>query len=576
MQAFRYGKSGSTQRGIDVIRIDAAAKKCDCYEGKRVEAVSRGNINDWVDRFLAGPHASDARSFYLCTTYRVSEHTELILEWKEVAKRLSDRGINGQLWDHEQLHQLLRKRRDIVSELFGEEVADGFCFQDEPSIELPQDEPFRDQYCQVYGHIASLQNLGVACEVALPTMRALSTSASFSFSRRELSGITIAVSGKELVRWMQWSAYANAGVQRPYALPFPGKDGKFIYAGSGARLVLTGDELSQLDWILTNAWAEFQRTSKDVLLPLQCSRFTRIQGTEAFGLISVPRGLWQVMLEFAMEFDVSKGRSPWNMFDGAPGCLKPYSETASEHFMAGYHAILYAYHESGIWLPWEERVLIGWTPPTDIGGKPQSISPRGAWSAEFTHDWLRDEFIPEVLRWHVQRQTPRRKSWASWPTGDVPAPIDASELATSHAAGIASLSVVANDLAELYDCVTELQSHANARRSEVSVPAAVIRAVLKAVQRVLPFAELSTEIYLRGSLEIAPEFPLEQAVLQRIEACCKAVNYPVLDYALRGLLEVLDKARNVPRSELSHIGRLLQPVLDRYHEDVLCDLFTSE
>ena len=77
VRAFRYGKSGSTQGGVDVICVDQTTRKCDCYEGKRWERIAKGDITAWVDKFLSGPHVSDAQRFVLCTTFNVFEVTEL-------------------------------------------------------------------------------------------------------------------------------------------------------------------------------------------------------------------------------------------------------------------------------------------------------------------------------------------------------------------------------------------------------------------------------------------------------------------------------------------------------------------
>ena len=127
VKAHRLGKRGSKQGGVDVVVLDPLAHKCDYYEGKRVQHIAKGQITAWVERFLSGEHAGDARKFFLCTTYEVFQSTELASEWKRCAARLARDEIDSELWDGQAIQTLLRYRRDIVSELFGDSVADRYC-----------------------------------------------------------------------------------------------------------------------------------------------------------------------------------------------------------------------------------------------------------------------------------------------------------------------------------------------------------------------------------------------------------------------------------------------------------------
>ena len=44
---------------------------------------------------------------------------------------------------------------------------------------------------------------------------------------------------------------------------------------------------------------------------------------------------------------------------------------------------------------------------------------------------------------------------------------------------------------------------------------------------------------------------------------------------MRSLLEVIKRVGEVPSGEWRNIAAMLQPVLDRYNEDVICDLITA-
>lgn len=579
VRAFRYGKSGSAQGGIDVMVFDPISRKWDYYEGKRWASIAKGEITSWVNKFLHGPHSADARKFVVCTTFNVFEVTALALEWKECVKLLAEHEIDSELWDGQIIHALLHHRRPIVCELFGDDVADRFCVA-EPH--QPTELPVRTFGAKRVAHSDRslvLQNVSISCDVLMPSDDEMSTGAILSFARHDLSGISIAIPGKEFVHWMQWRVHARADETRSYAVPMIGDESKVVLTANSARLILNEEEIRHLDWILHTAWISFYKTANDQLTRYRCGRFKRLKGSKGpFVLASVRRVLWRAMLEFAQEHDVAKGNSSWHIFDGAPGCLKLYTETTTDRFDRGYHAILYAYDTGSIWLPWESSVAIGWDIPTDFG-KAAEISPLTRWDADFTHDWLLEEFIPEVLRWKgVMQQGQSRKSrfWgkrAAQPSQHQP--LDVSDFASSLAIGL-SLPSVPSDFAELFTCVGALQAHFHGRRSGVPIEPTLGRAVLAAIDRVLTFTKLSYEGYLRGSLGIPPEEDLVRAVRSRVQSDIASITSTVMDFRLRGLLEVMDAAKDMPAGEWRGIAAMLQPILDRYNEDVVYDLFTAE
>ncbi len=579
VRAFRYGKSGSTQGGVDVIVIDSAAHKCDYYEGKRWAHIAKGDITTWVEKFLKGPHAADARKFVVCTTFNVFEVTELALEWKECATRLAACQIDADLWDGTKIHVLLRRQRPIVSELFGDDVADRYCVRDFSAPTQPPEHTFKAKSVVQYGRSLSLQNVSIACDVLMPSDDAVSTGAILSFARRDLSGISITLSGQELVRWMQWRAHAPTEKIRPYALPMPGDASRLVLMAKSARLVLNEEEVRHLDWVLQAAWDSFFKTANKQLALYRCGRFKRLQGNAGpFVLASVERSLWRAMLAFAQEHDVAKGSTPWHIFDGVPGCLKVYTPRPTSRLDSGYHSILYAYDAGGIWLPWAASVDIGWQIPTD-GRAAADISARTNWDAEYTHDWLLEEFIPQVLRWRSaapQEQQSKLGFWskrAAKPTQHQPPEV--FSVASSSAIEL-SLRTLPEDFKGLHSCIGALQSHFHGRRSDVDIEPALTKAVLTAIDRVLTFVQPAHEGYLRGVLSIPAEENLIDAVRARARADVAAASHSAMDMRLRGLLEVMGAMRTLPQGEWRRIAAVLQPVLDRYNEDVVCDLFTAE
>jgi hypothetical protein len=123
------------------------------------------------------------------------------------------------------------------------------------------------------------------------------------------------------------------------------------------------------------------------------------RGEKKVALAALPKPLWRAIGQFAFEHDVSKGDTPWHMFDGNTQVLKPFHRTATEQFEAGYHGIFYAYEIDD--LSYTDEVVLLWQP--DGPHPEQGCSPRGWWSCEFAVGWLNDALLPEVKRWAYQR-----------------------------------------------------------------------------------------------------------------------------------------------------------------------------
>lgn len=124
-----------------------------------------------------------------------------------------------------------------------------------------------------------------------------------------------------------------------------------------------------------------------------------MRGGKKVAVAAIPKMLWRAIGQFAFEHDVSKGDTPWHMFDGNTQVLKPFHRIATAQFDTGYHGIFYAYEIDG--LSYSDEVVLLWQPD---GPHPErGCSQREWWSCEFTVAWLNDVLLPEVKRWAYRR-----------------------------------------------------------------------------------------------------------------------------------------------------------------------------
>ncbi|HCI12422.1 MAG: hypothetical protein A2063_01605 [Gallionellales bacterium GWA2_60_142] len=112
----------------------------------------------------------------------------------------------------------------------------------------------------------------------------------------------------------------------------------------------------------------------------------------------MPEWLWWDILGFANVHDFGEGDTEWHFFDGALGCLKPYSKTDNDTYKRGHHGIFHISRKlEGITYGHDLALL--WTPPDIIFDK--EVSPQKWWPCDFAYAWITERLIPEVINWKV-------------------------------------------------------------------------------------------------------------------------------------------------------------------------------
>ena len=125
-----------------------------------------------------------------------------------------------------------------------------------------------------------------------------------------------------------------------------------------------------------------------------------------FNILTVEPWLWNLMLQFAQEFDIFEGTSPWHIFDRGNDRLRVLYNRDVEHVLIypSYGPsylpkrevdLLYCVKEDQL-LAIEEK----WSGPSWR----QVVGPRGRWTARYTECWLVKKFIPHVLTYYAKQQ----------------------------------------------------------------------------------------------------------------------------------------------------------------------------
>ncbi|WP_240997874.1 restriction endonuclease [Pseudomonas viridiflava] len=570
IQVFQYGKSGQKQDGIDIIWKATGEFRFSVAEVKHWQTVKPSNIQSWLNAFLHGERAKDSQVWILCMSAAIEP---LVMAWDEAKTKLEAHGIQALVWDRGVIEELLRGCPELVEQFFSKEIRNRFCY----TLSMPNEEPhlFRRTYIVQSGSHLTVENESVRMEIIVPSHNSPRASAILSFARSNLAGVSLAIDGRELVQWLQWAGHPHDPLKGPFTLPLT-DSGRFLLTTPKFQLSLDSSEFEQLDWCLQHAWDYYLSAIQALENDWRCLRFRRLSASSqpVHALVSLPRSLWCLIMDYASEHDCSKGESDEHIFEASNSVLKVFSPTTKTTLDMGYHLISYAYNEGGQTGRYEPNVRICWN-PNNLRDLFSHWGPRGQWDAEFAHDWLKSTLLPNVKAWY-QRKTRKNLSWFTSPveklTGNVP------DLAIEdYVLSLARLRVreisEAMTAEELNNCLHAMQLHFSCLNTAAELEPDLIRSVLRCVQHLAYRLPEHNHNYIRGNLQL-DKSPLVDSLVKLIASNSRSTTCIMLEMALRSLICCCENISGID-NDLKWIKQMLDPVWARMREDLMCEMFSG-
>lgn len=580
-QAFRYGRGGQGQAGIDIIATSKDGAQLTVAQCKRYQSFSKSQLSDWVQEFLVGKWAKRCQKYILCVATAVDD-AKITDAWIDLFEQCQKVGIEAELWDADEIDKRLREFPGIVTQFFSRGHAEKFCSGTRGNDAFPA--RFRTRFECLESSSLTLENETISIYFNLPNAQSPSFGAIFNFARTDLSGISFSIPGDLLVQWLQWRFWAPADSKsRPYAIASTWAPGKFVLATRSTRLTLTQEEVEHLDWMFTKAWPHFLNAAYALETTWRFLRFKRLDHSEAnFSIASLNRRDWAAILAFANEHDCSRGDSERHIFDHSQGMLKVYVENQRHGLNPGYHVMLRAFDDGGMTGPFETTLDLGWEPLTDTPSTPTKVGPNDAWDAEYSHEWLLEKLCPWVEEWVTSQRTRRRPTqtrWFKWlrlhggrqNNVQQPFKLDVTSNATLPRHGLGT----ARTPDELSTESSYYQMHFH-RYDKVPVRPEMKEAVLMLVRRYLHLAQEGDRGYIASKLHFEEPF-LEQRIDDLLADRNMLLSWRVdLELTLRCLKQILRKNLVLDTTELGYATHLLKPLADRVKEDLICQAFSTK
>jgi hypothetical protein len=435
----RLGGNGKSQGGIDLFAFDKldptrlVVFECKCWE--RFPAL---RLRETIDRFIAGPWVEKSPRYVLILAQQ--DLDELAKPWSTARSQLAEHGIEGELWTGTDLTMRVQRFPDVLSKFFPGAVPSHFAnewmqrvgFIERLHKALTHTRPeIRDLANDFLSHGTvqgeqletrvlqdghwHLKTPWLHINAILPGQRFYPGSASVVIRRENLGGITVVLSQRWLLSCFLGSIAAPIGSQyRPFIEQSVTESVSNEYAINleNCRFALEQAGVTEL----ANAADELTKIYFDSLINLEKEwgaadfPFVWNNGLKV-ALCSVPTWLWEAIMEFMREHDVSKGSTDWHVFDGMSSIFKVYTSEPHPDFDPGYHCVLWP-EENMEGLAYSDEVAVLWTPPFD--DKEEKIGEKSWMSCEQTYEWLSDRLFPAVRQWvateSVQKQR-RKKRW---------------------------------------------------------------------------------------------------------------------------------------------------------------------
>jgi hypothetical protein len=442
-------------------------------------------------------------------------------------------------------------------------------------LTVPQDEFFECQKLTVHGRFITATDYSVSLQVMVPSAYEIGIGAILSLARSDLKGVVIAITARELIEWTHWRRYAAKDASRPYAPAHFDNTRGFILTSSSARLTLSEAEIINFDWALSAVFTPLVDAVSNVCNFWQVHRFPRVETsspTGAFALLSVSRGLWTEILNFAEEHDVGNGDTEWHIFDASPSSLKVYTSERSTTLDSGYHLLVNSYNESLVAGAGRGWILLSWSCPETLA-ESRAIGDRTRWDAETSHAWIIDRLIPKVLDLEFEQREERwKRDWWKPRTikGAPPTRLAASSLA--HSSALESMpfaSLPSHDIRALESSVADLQAYFNCQWAPDSLPIQLRESVVRVTLRAIVASEFVDEYYLRSNYRLDDDESVESGLNRHLAEPRAQFWRTELDLALRGLLAILQTMRTADEGFLMFASQQLSVMWSMYQHHLL-------
>ncbi|MEH1943410.1 MAG: hypothetical protein V7L01_24760 [Nostoc sp.] len=228
-------------------------------------------------------------------------------------------------------------------------------------------------------------------------------SCEIEFSNMILRGLKIHLNHQDILGQLMTGLHtqANWGCRRFFKQL--DKNTFEVYLGQ-TTLILSELEAADLCLCIDGVCQEYKNSIIEFETALETWNFELVKFSEVRGFIlfSVEQKLWELMQQFANEFDYTKGKSEWHLFHKKDISIRvsrgirdhtfilPRVDRTSDFLFNNQIHIIYELNDVNL-----QSIERGKFPLWQ-----QDIGVRGTWTARYTKQWLLEKYIPKVINYY--------------------------------------------------------------------------------------------------------------------------------------------------------------------------------
>jgi hypothetical protein len=179
-----------------------------------------------------------------------------------------------------------------------------------------------------------------------------------------------------------------------------------VYLGQ-TTLILSDTEAAELCLCIDEVCQEYKNLIIEFENTLETwnFEFVKFSGSEGFILFSVRQELWNLMQQFANEFDYTKGKSEWHLFHRHNISIRVSRGIRDHTFIfpkIDIYSSLLPNNQINIIYELNDGNLQS-IDTSKVTSWQQDIGVRGTWTARYTKQWLLEKYIPKVINYYSQK-----------------------------------------------------------------------------------------------------------------------------------------------------------------------------
>ncbi|KQW89544.1 hypothetical protein ASC84_10830 [Acinetobacter sp. Root1280] len=419
----RIQGNGHYQGGLDICaNLAKSPQKLAAYECKCWRSLSIQELENTVKKFKQNDLISKIKK-YVIILAQDQLPRNIRKKWDEIHQELHALGIESELWTAVTLTAKSQPYPDIVSKYFP--MAPESQFYNEwmhrthfiETLHKALIDPIENnrEAAKEFLNFSSLnysdfdetfykdgnwkiKRKWIEISALLPTQNHVG-SATITVKTHDAHGVSVILENK----WMLENFLGNSGQPlhsryRPFYIANPSNQSEIIDL-QNCRFNLPIEVIQQITEVADNLTIAYLEAIQKIEDKWKAYNFPFISrnGRTYIALCTLPKEIWDLMINFTNVHDVDNGNTEWHMFSASRNFIQLYTGEKYKPVEDVYHGMFWAENIEDI--NDKDELTLLWEPP--LSKIP--VSEKQWWPCQTSFEWITEKLIPEAINWNKKK-----------------------------------------------------------------------------------------------------------------------------------------------------------------------------